>query len=144
MVRMMRIIFSALVLIAQTLAVSAPASAACSGADPALVSVRLASVMPEGGNKRYRFSGRVVNVGRSGQPSNTLQFVEIYDRGIKLDNRGIPPLRPGGSYTFGYDYLRSADAGDGTSKLTFVIHMRSPTGSAQNCSPNNDRYEVRF
>ena len=140
---MIRIIFSAIVLVAQTLALATPpAAAACSGADPALVSVRLVSVTPDGGNKRYHFSGRVVNVGNRAQPSNTLQFVDIYDHETRKDDRGVPPLRPGASYTFGYDYLRSADAGDGTSRLRFVYRLVSPMG--QNCSSNNDRQTIRF
>ncbi len=120
-------------------------AASCAGADPAIVSVSVANVTTQGALNRYHFTGRVINLGSSAQPSNVLQFVDIYQNGIRKDDRGIPPLRPGQSYTFGYDYLRSTEAGAGTSRLTFRIRMRQPQSpSSQDCNLGNDRYVVRF
>ena len=141
---MLRLFF--LPVLALAAACISPASAAsCNGADPAIVSVSVANVTTEGALNRYHFTGRVTNLGNRAQPSNVLQFVDIYQNGVRKDDRGIPPLRPGQSYSFGYDYLRSTDAGAGTSRLRFRIRMRQPAGqSSQDCNIGNDSYVVRF
>ncbi len=130
----------ALLVLSATLA---QAAIACNGADPAIGTVSVKNVSHNGGTNVYHLGGTVTNRGRARQPSNVLQFVDVYINGQKSDARGIPPLRPGQSYTFGYDFQRSSDAGDGTSRLRFQIEMRQPAGSAQNCNPNNDTFAMR-
>jgi hypothetical protein len=118
---------------------------ACSGADPAITSVRVASSSQQAGNTIYHLSGVVQNVGRTKQAPNVLQFVDIDISGTgKVDSRGIPPLRPGQKYTFGYDFKRSSGAGDGSSHLHFKMDFRqpSPPGS-QDCNPANDEFTLR-
>ncbi len=137
---MFRIMTIALLLSAQT--ITASASTACAGADPAIASVAVKSVNSEGGLNRYELSGTVVNMGRTAQPSNTLQFVDIYKGSAKLDAKGIPPLKPGESYTFSYVSVRSRDAGTGTTTLAFRLDVRQP--STQDCSTGNDRHTVTF
>ena|SRR5579872_1910770 len=120
-------------------------NSACSGADPAIVSVRVASSSQQAGNTIYHLSGVVQNVGNAKQASNVLQFVEIDIGGTgKVDTRGIPPLAPGGKYTFGYDFKRSSGAGDGSSRLRFKLDFRqpSPPGS-QDCNSGNDEFTLR-
>ena len=122
-----------------------PASAACTGADPSIASVAVKAVSSAGGLNVYHLQGRVVNVGRAKQASNVLQFVGIYEYGVRRDVRSIPPLKPGRSFTFTYDYLRSLDAGTGTTNLTFRLYMRQPVPAGrQDCNLDNDRYALRF
>lgn len=118
---------------------------ACSGADPAIVSVRVAGSSQQAGNTIYHLIGVVQNVGTAKQASNVLQFVDVDIGGTgKVDTRGIPPLKPGQKYTFGYDFKRSSDAGNGSSRLHFKLDFRqpSPPGS-QDCNPANDEFTLR-
>ena len=91
----------------------------------------------------YHLAGTVTNTGKRSQTSNVLQFVDIYVNDQKLDARGIPPLRRGQSYTFGFDFQRSSVAGDGTSLFRLQLDMRQPSGSAQDCNSNNDTFRLR-
>jgi hypothetical protein len=115
----------------------------CNGADPAIVSVAVKNVSQNGPINVYHLAGTVTNVGNRNQTSNVLQFVNIYVNRQKLDSRGIPPLRRGQSYTFGYDFQRSHDAGDGSSSFRFQLDMRQPSGSAQDCNANNDTFRLQ-
>jgi hypothetical protein len=141
----MRTLTLAVLAFAQAFAGSPAAASACSGADPAITSVVVKSVTNDGGINRYHLSGIVVNAGRQKQASNVLQFVDIFSGGDRLDAIGIPPLKPGQSYTFGWTFQRSQDAGDDTTMLRFQIRMRQPTTfGPQNCSLANDRFVLRF
>jgi len=115
----------------------------CRGPDPAIVSVAVKHVDQNGTVNVYHMRGTVTNAGKRAQTSNVLQFVDIYLHGEKVDSRGIPPLRPGQSYSFGYDFQRSSDAADGSSRFRFQIDMRQPPGSAQDCNPSNDTFTLR-
>jgi hypothetical protein len=115
------------------------------GPDPAIVSVAVKGMQSSGGLNHYTLRGKVANLGGTGQASNTLQFVDIYKGSTKLDSRGVPPLRPGESYTFEYVSDRSADAGAQTTALGFRMDVRQPanTGS-QPCNTSNGITMVRF
>lgn len=138
-----------LFLLTAALALARPAAGAaatsCSGADPAILSARVQGTTSDGSVNRYSLAIRVANLGRAKQPSNVLQSVEIYENGIKLDTKGLPPLRPGQSYTFVYVYQRSTDAGAGTTELhlTLTVSHPSPAGR-QDCNASNDAYTVTF
>lgn len=118
---------------------AAPA-ATCAGPNPAITSVVVKNVTSNGSVSVYHMSGTVTNLGSQGQPSDTLQFVDVYVDQVKHDNRGIPPLAPGQSYTFGYDWTRSAQAGNGTTTAHFRIDMRR----GSDCNLNNGSYSVTF
>jgi subtilase family serine protease len=115
-------------------------AATCSGADPAITSAVVKTVTTSGSLNTYHLAGTVINLGSQAQPSNTLQFVDIYIDRQKRDSRGIPPLRPGQSYTFGFDWARATDAGNGTTTVHFVIDMRQ----GSDCDPGNGKYSVTF
>lgn len=138
----MRTIILAVVLLAGP---SANAVAGCVGADPAITSVRVQNVAGNGSVNHYTLVGTVANLGTQRQASNVLQFVDIYQYGVRLNDRGIPPLAPGESYTFSYGWQRASDAGDGTTTLHFRLRFvrPSPPGS-EDCNPANDTYSVRF
>jgi hypothetical protein len=124
---------------------AAAASVPCAGADPAIVSAGVQGTSSDGRINRYSIAIRVVNLGRATQPSNVLQSVEIYQNGIKLDTKGLPPLRPGQAYSFPYVFQRSIDAGEGTSTLALKLVMRQPSPPGkQDCNASNDAYTVTF
>lgn len=135
----------ALAALAAVLVFPAAAGAACSGADPAIASVSVAGVTPEGGVDHYHITGTVVNRGNEAQASNVLQFVDIVQNGQRLDSKSIPPLAVGQSYAFSYDALRSTGAGKGTTTLHFRIRMRSPSApGAANCTTGDDQNALTF
>jgi hypothetical protein len=113
------------------------ASAACTGANPTLASVAVANVSHADGVNQYHLKGTVVNTGNEAQASNALQFVDIYQSGVKLDDKGIPPLGPGQSHTFTYVAVRSSEAGSGTTTLTFRLAPH-----AADCQ--GDSYAITF
>ena len=121
------------------------AAADCAGADPAIASVVVANVTSAQGSNEYHLSGTVVNRGNRPQASDVLQFVDIYETGMKLDAKSIPPLAPGKSFNFTYVATRSADAGKGTTTLDFRldVHRPSPAGDA-NCSSDDDEFSLTF
>jgi len=138
-------ILGTLALVALTQTSVSVARAACSGADPAIVSATAKGPTSDGQINRYAVNIRVANLGRMKQPSNLLQSVEIWQNGIKLDVKGLPPLKPGQSYAFTYVYQRSADAGVGTSTLNLKLTMRQPSPPGNmDCNPNNDNRTVTF
>ncbi|MDE2483319.1 MAG: hypothetical protein KGN02_14165 [bacterium] len=111
-------------LAAAVLAALAPAQAACTS--PHITSTRVVGLSHDAGLSQYRLAVTVTNASKTPQPGNTLQFVDLFYAGSKIDARGIPPLRPGASYTATFTFHRSAHAGLGTTTLTFRTEMRQP------------------
>jgi hypothetical protein len=120
------------------------AAAACVGADPSVSNVVVKGTTADGNLNHYQISGTVVNLGTESQPSNTLQSVDIFKGTQKVDAKSIPPLKAGESYTFTYVSDRSADAGNGTSKLVFTIDVQNITSREQNCDLTNDSFTLTF
>ncbi len=133
---MIRTISIVLFLLAQTGA--AALAATCAGANPAITSVAVKNVTSDGRLNDYHIEGTVTNLGSAGQPNNTLQFVEIWQYGNKLDDKGIPPLAPGHSASFSYMWQRSAEAARGTTILNFRIRMEQ----GSDCNPGNGTYSL--
>lgn len=106
--------------------------AACDGAGPTVTSVTLHNMTHTRYLDLYHVTATVTNVGGSAQTADVLQFVDVAQYGSRLDDRGVPPLAPGQSYTVSYVWPRSADAGTGTSPLDF--HVRRITGENAVCS----------
>ncbi len=115
-------------------------AATCAGANPAITSVAVKNVTNNGSTSEYHIAGTVRNLGSQAQASNTLQFVDIYVDRMKRSDRGIPPLRPGQTYEFGYTWTRSADAGRGTTTVHFRIRMVA----GSDCNPANGTNSVTF
>jgi subtilase family serine protease len=135
---MIRVLLASL--LALSLAPVAAAAATCAGANPAITSAAVKNVTSTGQLDTYHITGTVTNLGGSAQPRNTLQFVDVYVDQQKRDSRGVPPLAPGQSYTFGFDWQRSADAGKGTTTVRFRMDMRQ----GDDCNPNNGTYSITF
>ena len=140
---MTRVSIVALFILAQ--APVAAAASTCGGPDLAMTSVSVQSVTKTRFLNKYRVVGTVTNVGSAGQASNVLQFVDFNQYGIRLDDRGVPPLAPGQSYTVAYVWNRSVDAGNWTTPLTFSLRGVSPVPVTLNdCNPANDSFNIRF
>jgi hypothetical protein len=139
----MRTVMLTAILLAQLSANAAAAS--CAGADPGIVSVKVGNVAGNGSVNHYTLVGKVTNLGSAKQASNVLQFVDIYQNGTRLEDRGVPPLAPGQSYTFSYDWQRASDAGTGTTTMNFSLRMTSPSPPGnEDCNPGNNTYSVTF
>lgn len=105
----------------------------CLGGNPAITHVEVQSTHVVGQMNQYHLVGTVKNLGTANQPSNTLQFVDIYDAAQKVDAKTIPPLTAGGTFHFTYNWNRALDAGAGSTKFIFKIRMVHGT----NCNPSN-------
>jgi CARDB len=128
---MIRTMTLVLLVLAQVPAVAAAAS--CDGANPVVTTVTLQSVGKTPYLNLYHLTATVTNRGNQAQAGNALQFVDIVQYGGRLDDRGVPPLGPGESYTVNYIWPRSADAGKGTSPLDFRIRSVAPM--TDSCTP---------
>ena len=133
---MIRTISIVLFLLAQTGAAAVAAS--CAGANPAITSVAVKNVTSDGRLNDYHIVGTVTNLGSAGQPNNTLQFVDIWQYGNKLDDKSIPPLAPGQSSSFSYVWQRSAEAPRGSTVLNFRVRMEQ----GSDCNPGNGTYSL--
>ncbi len=111
------------------LAPVAAASATCNGPHLAVSSVSLKSVGHTQYLHLYHVAATVTNVGNQMQAGDALTFLDVAQYGTRLDDRGIPPLEGGQSYTVTYTWPRSADAGRGTSPLDFNLRFISPMPS---------------
>jgi hypothetical protein len=140
---MVRVLTVALLILAQAPVVAAAST--CGGPDLAMTSVSVQSITKTPFLNKYRVVGTVTNVGAARQAPNVLQFVDIDQYGNRLDDRGVPPLAPGQTYTVAYVWNRSIDAGSGTTPLTFHLRGVSPLPATLNdCNPANDSYDIRF
>lgn len=127
-------------LLAAAFAPQGAIAATCAGANPAITSGVVKNVTSNGQTSTYHLVGTVTNLGGSAQPKDTLQFVDVYVDKQKHDSRGIPPLAPGQSYSFGFDWQRAADAGKGTTTVNFRMDMHQ----GSDCNPSNGTYNVTF
>lgn len=117
----------------------------CTGVDLAVRSVSVKGVTKTGNLNRYEITGAVTNVGAASQGSDALQSVDIYQDTEKLDSRSIPPLKAGQSYAFTYAFMRSSDAGNGTTHLRFQLNVTHPSpADSQICHMVNDSFTLTF
>lgn len=125
----------------------ATAAVACPGADLAMTSLTVGSMAKDANGylNDYRLVAKVTNVGDARQASNVLQFVDFNQYGARLDDRGVPPLRPGESYVVTYVWRRSVDAGNQTSPMSFHLRVSSPLPAGENeCNSSNDARSIQF
>lgn len=114
-------------------------AAPCAGALPAISSVAVKRTTQSGELNDYTLRVSVLNRGQRSQAGNVLQSVDIYRNGTKVDQKGVPPLKAGGTYTFLYSFQRNSDAGDRSTTFTFRMDPRTSNG----CDSSGDRYDLR-
>lgn len=113
----------------------------CLGGNPAITHVEVQSTHPMGKMTQYHLVGTVKNMGTANQPSNTLQFVDIYDGAQRVDAKTIPPIPTSGTFHFTYNWNRASEAGAGSTTFVFKIRMVNGT----NCNPSNGAtYTLKF
>lgn len=125
---MIRSLFVTVFLLVQS-AVGANA-ATCAGPNPMITRVAIQNVTT-GLLNQYHIVGTVVNWGER-QASNTLQFVDLYQYGVKLDSKGIPPLGHLQSSTFSFTWQRNPEADRWSTDLDFKMDIVQGSG----CTPN--------
>jgi len=113
-------------LILSTIIATSGALPACAANYPVITSVAVQNVIPDGGVNQYTIRVSVANRGQDPQAANALQSVKIYQDATKVGEKGIPPLKAGGTYAFPYRFTRNSDAGDGTTKLVFRLDRQAP------------------
>lgn len=110
----------------------APAAAGAQNcARPAVTAVSVSGVTHTPYLDLYHVRATVTNLTNQPQAGNVLQFVDVVQYDARLDDRGVPPLAPGESYTITYVWPRSADAGKLTSPLNFRIRSVEPAECVQ-------------
>jgi hypothetical protein len=67
-----------------------------------------------------------------------LQSLDVLQDGERVDRVGLQPLRPKQSQRVTYAFDRSSDAGDGTTRLTFVLDFNGRSGSDVSCHDGNE------
>ena len=112
------------------------AVAACTTPSPALATVAVQRVERTPYLNLYHVRVTVTNRGNQSQAGNALQFVDVTQYGDRLDDKGIPPLRPGESYSWTYVWKRSADAGSGTTPLNFHYRPYQSALASDACVAN--------
>lgn len=122
------------------------AYAECTGANPIVTSVSVIGVTKTHYLNLYRVDATVTNVGTEAQAGNVLQFIDVMQYGNRLDDRGVPPLAPGQTYTISYVWKRAVDAGNWTTPLDFRVRpVASPAADPQECSaPPSARSSITF
>ncbi|HEY6327022.1 MAG TPA: hypothetical protein VIW73_10985 [Candidatus Cybelea sp.] len=102
-------------------------AASCGG--PTVTAVAVQSMNATRYLNYYHVTATVTNRGDAGQAGNVLQFIDVNQYGDRLDDRGVPPLATGQSYTITYVWKRAVDAGKWTTPLDFSIRPIAPLPS---------------
>jgi hypothetical protein len=115
-------------------------ASACPGPSASIANVTTAKSTDANGLDRYTLTIAVKNVGSQAQRSNTLQSVDIFLDHAKNGQKGVPPLRPGQSYSFTYDVQRAEGAREGSTAVD--LRLEPSTASARNCGVAIETYHV--
>ena len=118
------------------------AVALTSCANPSILSAGVQSVTTNGALKHYTIAVTVQNRGNLRQPSNLLQSVVVLQDGQKASQIGLQPLRPKQSQKVTYSFDRAADAGDGTTDLTFTLDFNGRSGNDVDCHAGNETFDI--
>ena len=103
--------------------------AAAKCANPSIVSTAVQSMTTDpNGLNHYTVGVTVQNVGTVRQPSDLLQSIVVEQDGERVDVIGLLPLRPRQTQHVTYSFVRSSEAGAGTTHLSFALDFNK-TGS---------------
>ncbi len=117
-------------------------AALTSCANPSILSAGVQSVTTDGALKHYAIAITVQNRGNLRQPSNLLQSVVVLQDGQKVNQIGLQPLRPKQSQKVTYRFDRAAEAGDGTTDLTFTLDFNGRSGNNVDCHAGNETFAI--
>jgi hypothetical protein len=116
------------------------AAALTSCANPSILSAGVQSATTDGALRHYTIAITVANQGNLRQPSNLLQSLVVNQDGQKVNQIGLRPLRPKQSQKVTYSFDRAADAGDGTTDLTFTLDFNGKSGNNVDCHAGNETF----
>ena len=114
--------------------------AAC--ANPSILSAHVQPVSTNGGLNHYTIAITVQNRGSVRQPGDLLQSVDVFQDGLRVDRLGLQPLRPQQMQKVTYGFDRAADAGDGTTDLTFTLDFSGRSGKNVDCEAGNESFTL--
>jgi hypothetical protein len=107
-------------------------------ANPSILSAGVQSVTTNDGLKHFTIAITVQNQGDIRQPGNLLQSVDVFQDGLQVDRIGLKPLSPRQRQKVTYSFDRAADAGVGTTNLTFTLDFNGRAGNNVNCDAGNE------
>jgi hypothetical protein len=111
-------------------------------ANPSIVTAAVTSVTSDGKLNHYTISITVRNQGTVRQPSNLLQSLDVFQNDQKVGQIGLQSLGPNQSQKVTYSFDRSADAGDGTTKLTFTLDLNGSSGNDVDCHQGTESLHI--
>ena len=111
-------------------------------ANPSILSAGVQSVTSEGALQHYTIDITVQNKGDLRQPSNLLQSVVVLQDGQKVNQIGLQPLRPKQLQKVTYKFDRAAEAGAGTTDLTFTLDFNGRSGNNVSCHAGSETFAI--
>ena len=111
-------------------------------ANPSIISANVQSVSTNGGLNHYTIAITVRNQGNVRQPSNLLQSIDVLQDGQRVGKIGLQPLRPKQSQKVAYGFDRSAEAGSGTTNLTFTLDLNGRSGNNVDCRAGDNSLAI--
>jgi len=112
------------------------AAAAC--ANPSIVSTAVQSMTTDAsGLNHYTVGVTVQNLGTVRQPSDLLQSIVVEQDGERVDVIGLLPLRPRQTQHVMYSFVRSSEAGAGSTHLSFSLDFNK-TGTSVTCHDGSE------
>jgi hypothetical protein len=111
---------------------------ACPAGRIALAGIR--STHTDGDVRDIDVAITVVNHTAQAQPASYLQSVEIWQDGTKVDQKGVPPLKPGASATVTYQVQRSAGGRSDSTNLRLQLVGHDPHDAG--CSNAGEPYRL--
>lgn len=114
--------------------ISSVVIAAASCANPSIVSTAVQSATTDPhGLTHYTVGITVQNLGTLRQRSDLLQSIDVELDGERVDVIGLLPLRPRQTQHVMYSFVRSAEAGAGSTSLVFTLDSNGKSGNDVDC-----------
>jgi hypothetical protein len=111
-------------------------------ANPSILSAGVQSATTQGALQHYTIAITIQNKGNLRQPSNLLQSVVVLQDGQKANQIGLQPLRPKQLQKVTYSFDRSAEAGAGTTDLTFTLDFNGRSGNNVDCHAGTETLTI--
>jgi hypothetical protein len=112
-------------------------------ANPSIVTAGVASVSTVGKLNHYTIAITIENLGAVRQPGNLLESLDVFQNDQKVGQIGLQPLRPKQSQKVTYSFDRSADAGGGTTKLSFALDLNGRSGKNIDCHAGVETFAMQ-
>jgi len=111
-------------------------------ANTSILSAGVQSATANGGLTHYTIAITVQNQSDIRQPGNLLQSLDVFQNRQRVDKIGLQPLGPKQSQKVTYSFDRAADAGVGTTHLTFTLDFNGGSGNNVDCHAGNQTFKI--